>query len=178
MKSLYRSPAETDYSDEFANEANQLFARGGLAWRFEGGLIQRAMNPQVIQYVNSAQTILSDTRYAGPDEQFAQAILAFNTRPMPNYRGCVTDAVGTIEAVANIIKNTKGRTLTDLLKTEPFQSEIHGTLKNMLGNLYGYRGNASAHGQVGPSDVEIEEAEWVLGLCASTIVYFSKKFPL
>ena len=90
----------------------------------------------------------------------------------------MTDAIGAVEAVANIIAGTKGKQLSVLLDNHPFKSGIHGALKTMIDKLYGYRGNASAHGQVGESGVGFEEAEWVVGLCASTIVYLAKKFPI
>ena len=75
----------------------------------------------------------------------------------------------------NIIAGTQSQQLNRLIDREPFKSQIHGALREVIGKVYGYRGNTAAHGQVGESTVGIEEAEWVLVMCASTMVYIVRK---
>ena len=156
---------------------NEIFAREGLAWRLDGGQIQRATNPQVKENIEAAHAVLMEPRFLGPDDQFQAAIDHLNRRPNPELRSCVTECIGSVEGVANIIAGTQGKQLSRLLATEPLKSNVHGALRKALDSIYGYRGNTAAHGQGGESEIGIEEADFVLGICASTLVYLAKKFP-
>ncbi len=101
-----------------------------------------------------------------------------NQRPEPDEENCVKDAVGALEAVANIVAGTAGVQLNTMLNQEPFRSGIHPTIRQSIEKIYAYRGAAPGvgHGQVGPSVVGVSEAIWVLATTAATIIYFVAKF--
>ncbi|MDP2935755.1 MAG: hypothetical protein Q8O86_04620 [Dehalococcoidia bacterium] len=162
----------------FAQRANALFAREGVAWRFSGGSIERAYNPLVAETLEQARTLLQDPKYEGADEHFQKALDHLNRRPEPDKENCVKDAVGAVEATARIICGDPKAKLSDILGKEPFRSGIHPTLRVAIERLYAYRGDVGgvAHGQVGPSQVGIEEANWALTMAAATILYLSDKF--
>jgi hypothetical protein len=100
-------------------------------------------------------------------------------RPDPDEENCVKDAIGAVEAVANILAGSTGVQLNRLLDREPFTSGIHPTIRQTIDKIYAYRGAAPGvgHGQVGPSAVSLAEAMWVLAISAATILYFVQKFP-
>ena len=176
---VYRSLMESygkERADDFNTELNNVFYEAGVIWRMDEDRFERRHDSITEESLKAVFSVLIGPEFHGPDEQFGHAITALNARPEPNLRGCVSDAVGALEGVANIIAGTEGEQLNDLLKQSLYKTQIHGALLRVLDSLYGYRGNASAHGQVGESQVGFEEAEWVLRLCASTIVYLAKKF--
>ena len=84
-----------------------------------------------------------------------------------------------MEGVAKIIARKPDMPLSDLLKGDPFKSAIHQTLIEALDKIYAYRGAVTAHGQTGSQSryYGTEEAEWVLGMSATTMVFLSNKFP-
>lgn len=169
---------EVEEKEEFYERISAILAREGIPWKLEQGKVIRALNAQIAQQINEARVLLADPRFKGPDEQFAKAIEHLNRRPDPDEENSVKDAVGALEAVANIIAGTNGRQLNYLIRDEPFKSGIHPTIIQAVDKLYAYRGAApgAGHGQVGPAVVKIEDAEWVLATSAATIILFAAKF--
>jgi len=167
-----------EVSDELAEIINASLSREGIPWKIENGKIVRAFNEQIQSVIDEVHVLLTNPDFKGPDEQFQKAIEHLNRRPEPDEENCVKDAVGAIEGVANILCRTSGEQLNRLLNREPFQSDIHPTIKLSIDKIYAYRGAASgvAHGQVGPAVVGIEEASWVLTVSAATILYLVAKF--
>lgn len=161
-----------------SEQVNTILARDGIAWRLDGqGHVMRALNPQVARQIEEARTLLTDPRFQGPDEQFERAIVYLSKRPEPEEENCVKDAIGAVEAVANILAGTTGVQLNRLLNRQPFSSAIHPVIRQAIDKIYAYRGAAPgvAHGQVGPSVVSLAEAMWVLSISAATMLYFAQK---
>jgi len=161
-----------------SEKVNTILARDGIPWRLDHqGRVIRAFNPQVARQIQEVRTLLTNPRFQGPDEQFERAIGYMSQRPEPEEENCVKDAIGAVEAVANILAGTTGVQLNRLLDREPFSSAIHPVIREAIEKIYAYRGAAPgvAHGQVGPSVVSLAEAMWVLSISAATILYFTEK---
>jgi hypothetical protein len=167
------------YSNDFAEKVNVPLAREGIPWKMKKGKIVHSFDPQIQQDITKARVILADPRFKGPDEQLEKAIACLDRRPDPDEENCVKDAVGAVEAVANILAGTTGEQLNALLNQEPYRSRIHPTIRQSIEKIYAYRGTAPGvgHGQVGPSVVGIAEATWVLAISTATILYLVAKFP-
>jgi len=169
-----------EYSVDFSDRVNAVLSREGIPWKMEDSEVIRALAPPIQEQIREACALLTNPRFEGPDEQFKKAILCLNQRPEPDEENCVKDAVGALEAVANIIAGTTGVQLNTLLNREPFRSNIHPTIRQAIEKIYAYRGVAPGvgHGQIGPATVGIAEATWVLATSAATILYFVSKSPL
>jgi len=168
-----------EYIPAFSEKVNTILARDGIPWRLDHqGLVIRALHPQVARQIQEARALLANPRFRGPDEQFERAIGYMSKRPEPEEENCVKDAIGAVEAVANILAETTGVQLNRLLDREPFSSGIPPTIKEAVQKIYAYRGTTPgvAHGQVGPSVVSLAEAMWILSVSAATILYFTQKF--
>lgn len=163
----------------FSSSINYIFETEAISWRFADGKIERRLPEPIEQAIESTRVLLRNSRFHGPDEQFEKARDHLNHRPEPDTENCVKDSIGALEGVVNIVAGTAGKTLGQLINGEPFRSAIHGALRGAIDKLYGYRSDASgvAHAQQGPTEVGLEEAEFVLGSVASAIVYLAKKFP-
>jgi len=170
---------EGQYTNSFSGRINAILAREGMQWELENGELVRVFNPQIDKQIKEVRVLLTNPTCKGPDEQFAKALDCLNKRPQPDEENCVKDAVGALEAVANIIAGTTGVQLNTLIDREPFRSNIHPTIRQAVEKIYAYRGAAPGvgHGQVGPATVGIAEATWVLAACAATILYLVSKFP-
>jgi hypothetical protein len=178
VSSLIEQQLEEKDLKEFSERINAALAREGIPWKLENGKVVRRLHPLIAEQIKRTSVLLTDPKFKGPDEQFAKAIQHLNKRPDPDEENCVKDAVGAMEAVANIIAGTTGEQLNKLLEKEPFKSGVHPTLRQSIEKIYAYRGAApgAGHGQVGPSVVELADAEWVLATSAATILYFAHKF--
>ena len=165
-------------SQEFSERVNAILAREGIPWKLEQGKVVRRFNPYIAEQINIVQILLADPKFKGPDEQFAKAVEHLNRRPSPDEENCIKDAVGALEAVANILVGTSVKQLNDLLKEEPFKSGIHPIIRQAIEKVYAYRGAApgASHGQVGSATVGMAEATWVLVVSAATILYLVEMF--
>jgi hypothetical protein len=163
---------------EFTKMVNAVFSREGIVWKLDQGKIIRTLTPKTAQQLGQVVTLLADPRFIGPDIQFLKAIDHLNRRPEPDEENCVKDAIGALEAVANIIVGSTDAQLNDLLKKEPLKSGLHPTISQAIDKVYAYRGAApgSAHGQVGPTVVQPADAMWVLAVSGATIQYLVDKF--
>ena len=180
---LYKVIVDTfknDDPDDFAEGVNALFARENVVWRLKDGLIERQYSEEVSKTLGKTYVLLNDPRFQGVDEQFDRARRQLDKRPDPETGNCVKDAVGAMEGVAQIILGNHSVLLPKSLDTEPFKSQIHPTLRIAIEKVYAYRGDApgAGHSQVGPSKIAVEDAEWVLMFCATTILYFANKFGI
>ena len=167
-----------EYTADFSGRVNAVLTREGIPWKMEDSKVTRTLAPTIQEQIREARVLLTNPRFEGPDEQYKRAIDCLNQRPEPDEENCVKDAVGALEAVANIVAGTAGVQLNTMLNQEPFRSGIHPTIRQSIEKIYAYRGAAPGvgHGQVGPSVVGVSEAIWVLATTAATIIYFVSKF--
>ena len=164
----------------FEERMNQIFADNSVGYELKEGKIERIGAPYIDEVVTQARQVLRNPAYAGPDEQFEKAISFLNQRPNPDTANCLGDAVGAVEGLARIVTGKEKDTLSDILKKDTrFKSGIPGALLEMMQKLYAYRGDAEgvAHGQTSTDKTPaVEEAELVLGISASCMIYLAKKF--
>ena len=172
---LFGAEAVNDWNSDL----NHVFDDQGLAWRAVGPGFEKVMDDTTAGSIQAAKSILREPRFEAPNRQFALAIKQFNERPEPNLRGCVTEAIESVEGVARIIMGKPSGLLPSLLNTEPLKGGIHPTLREALIKIYAYRGDVTSHGQTEVKEewCGVEEGEWLLGMCANSIVYLSKKIP-
>lgn len=163
----------------FQIDMNKLFAQDLLAWCFEEGEIVLAQPAEITAIIEEVKGILADPRFAGPNDDFRKANGHLNEKPTPDTENCVKDAVGALEGVAKIITVQPNATLGDLLKKGRLKTDIPLHLNRLMNELYAYRSSEGgvAHGKTGESTIPIEEANFVLSACASSIAYLGQKFP-
>lgn len=176
---IYRVMHSVDLpADQLNIELNKVFNEASVAWRMTGEDFERVMDEATAAQIQAAKSILGEPRFEAPNDQFTLALTCFSERPEPNLKDSINNAIESIEGVARIISGQPG-VLSRLLDAEPLRGKIHGTLRETLKKLYAFRGDVTGHGQTG-TQVEFydaREAEWVLGMCSTSIVYLSKKFP-
>ena len=164
--------------DWLSNEMNALFARRYFGYELRDGRMERVGARAQEKAIAEARGILRDPDLSGPDQQFQKAIGFFNRRPEPDCENCVKEAVSAVEGVAQVLLEDDSLTFSQALKRLRKHKDVHPTLLVLLDKLYGYRSDAEgvAHALTGEKEVRIEEAEFVLGVSASAIVYLARLF--
>lgn len=168
---------DDQHLDDFARRIDAILAAEGIVWQLQGTVVTRRFEPVTQEAIQKAHALLAAPKYRGPDEQFAKAIGHLNRRPQPDMENCVKDAVGALEAMANIVSGTQGQQLNVLIDREPIRSQLHPTIRQCIEKVYAYRGAAPgvSHGLVGEPTVSVDEAQWVLHMVASTLVLVAGK---
>lgn len=164
-------------ASRFNAELNKVFYESGVAWRMDEDRFERVIHPEAGESIHRARLILAEPRFQAPAEQFKLALNQFNDRPEPNYKDSINNAIESVEGMVRIISGNKSGLLPQILRREPFKSNVHPTLIEALIKLYAFRGDETAHGIVEPFHVAPEEAELVLGMVTANIVYLANKFP-
>jgi len=176
-EALWKIVREED-RDALSNRLNALFTRHYFGYELRDGLMQRVGARVAEAAIGKARGILRDPDLSGPDEQYQKAIGFFNRRPEPDCEKCVEEAVLSVEGVARVLLNNHSITLSQALKRLKKEKDVHPTLVYLIDKLYAYRGDAGGvgHALTQKKEVRIEEAEFVLGISASAIVYLARLF--
>lgn len=164
--------------NHFERQVNDVLNIHHIGYRMRNGKMERVVAPSTQAEIDKAKKLLAEPEFAGAAEHFAKAIEFFGKRPKADYENCVKEAVSAIESVARIICGKPKETLSKLIPQLVQQGVLVKPLNGVVERLYAYRGDApgAAHGKTGvESPIGVPEAEFVLGLSASTINYLIRK---
>ena len=98
-------------------------------------------------------------------------------REKPDYENSIKESISAVEAICEIITETKGKeaTLGNMLKKlEDNGVEIHKGLKSAFNILYGYTSDANGirhAGDIGGLSSTFEEAKFMLIACCAFVNY-------
>jgi len=163
---------------QFDAELTQLLRAGGMGYIIRGGAIERIGGEFTDKEISKARILLREQGFEGPDIQFEKAIEFFNQLPEADSLNCVKEAVGALEGIARILSDDHKANLDDIVRKLVARNMIPKPLDQVFVKVYAYRGDVPgvAHGLVGQPKPTMQEAELVLGMCASMIIYLAKKF--
>jgi hypothetical protein len=169
--------SETAFS-ELQEKLNKILTDDGMRWEFRNGIVVPRRENAIARDIDQAQRLLNRSGFEGPNAQFAKAINHMSARPKPDTENCIKDAIGAVEGVAILLVDERNGTLSKLLKSERAKENIHPTIIGALDKIYAYRGDEDgvAHAMIDPEGAGRQEAEWILGISASTIIYLASVF--
>ena len=164
----------------YGTEANLcIYAMNGTlekhlsAYRFIGKRLVQITSDQEIAEVEVA---------LGVSRQFTQhldrAVELLSDRSAPDYRNSIKESISAVEAMCKLITGNPKATLGDALRQlENTLGTLHPALRNAFSNLYGYTSDAEGirHGMLGESDLDIEDAKFMLIACSAFINYLVAK---
>lgn len=163
--------------NELSEQANILLQEERLGFEMRDGKIEKVGSGFVDAQIKEARYLLKEPEFKGADKHFEKAVKALNVRPNPDVENCVKDAVAAIESVGRILINDDKALLDNIVKDMAKNGVIPKPLDQVILKIYAYRGDQPgvAHGMVGPSQVTIDEAEFILAMSAAIIIYLIKK---
>jgi hypothetical protein len=174
---IYDSMASHDQG-VFQASVNRVFARNRFGYEMREGRVERVGAITQDLAIEEARGILKDPDLAGPNEQFRKAVQFYSQRPLPDCENAVKDAVGAVEGLARVLFEDPSLLLSKFGNRLRESKGTHPALVQTIEKLNAYRGDAEGvgHGNAGIRAVPLEEAEYVLGVSASAIVYLARVF--
>lgn len=159
-----------------SEELERLFLEENLAFEFSEGLVRRRGRRHTEDKATRAQFVLGDNRLAGSRNHYTKALQFFRHPTKPDYENSVKEAVCAVEAAGKaLFPSAKAATLGDLTKwfSNTKDYDIPKALIKTIEGIYAYRsgGNGVGHGGAQGGAATVEVAEYVLGVCASQIIY-------
>lgn len=172
------------YYDEYNNiyrstsiyeTANSCFEHEYIGYRFVDGIIVPISDSYEIETIN--ETLKS--KYQPVYEHISKSNKLLSDRDNPDYENSIKESISAVEAICEIITETKGKeaTLGNLLKIiEAKGIQIHKGLKTAFNILYGYASDANGirhAGDIGGPSSTFEEAKFMLVACCAFINYLT-----
>ncbi len=158
--------------DKFQAELNMFFFENGIGWQVTNGRIE-VRGPEAVQEtVNSTKTLLTSTGLKTAQHELHEALVDLSRRPEPDISGAIQHSMAALECVAREVTGNPRATLGEIIKRNSVL--IPKPLDDAVAKAWGYASEHARHIREGrlPS---YEEAELVVGLCASVSTYLVKK---
>jgi len=175
IEEIYRSIPEGPVqgrAEKFEQEINSYFREEGIGWQLVAGKIEvrgEEGHEIVIQKTHHA---LRQKGLQTASAEIHEAISDLSRRPSPDITGAIQHAMASLECVARDVSGDPKATLGEILKK--FPKLIPKPLDTAIEKAWGFASEKGRHLREGrvPS---FEEAELILGLCASVSLYLTKK---
>lgn len=162
-----------DTSINFIEACNTVLKRELSAYRFVEKKLVPVTSEQEIAEINEA---LSVSRTFTPHLERALNLLA--DKKSPDYANIIKESISAVEATCKLITGDPKATLGKALeRLESKEVVLHADLKDAFKKLYGYTSDAQGirHGLVGKSDLDVEDARFMLIACSAFINYLVAK---
>jgi hypothetical protein len=156
----------------FEREVNLHFRKEGVGWQLAGGELQMR-GPEAFEVsVNRAKKTLSKANRPTAAQEIHQALQDLSKRPDPDLTGAVQHGMAALECVARETTGDHRATLGEILKRNP--DLLPKPLDQSVDKAWGYASEMGRHIREGRTP-GAEEAELIVGLCASVSDYLLKK---
>jgi hypothetical protein len=175
VETIYKEIKDTsiDNAKEFETEINEYFIDNGIGWKLTKGLIEYRSSEGNEHIIEVADKALLQSEMDTARRELKEAFSDLAKRPQPDITGAIQHSMAALEYVARKACGDSNATLGEIIKKHP--NLIPSPLDEAITKAWGYASNNARHikpGQAPPSD---EEAELIVGICASVITYLSNK---
>lgn len=171
-EAFYDSIPNSNKKQEYESELNTYFQTNGYGWKFENGqILFRGSEIEEQAFTNAVQS-LSTNQTA--QSELKLALDDLSKRPIADTTGTVQHAMAAMECFCRQKFGGTTSTLGDIIQNN--RSSFTPPLDKALEKLWGFASNHGRHVLNGGAATE-EEAEFVLNMCSSIIVYLSKTIP-
>lgn len=157
--------------------ANTILERELSAYRFVQGFLTPLSNHAEIEAIESAVSHSQNASLGGAALHIRSSIQLLGSKPNPDYRNAIKEAISAVESVAKQIMRAESATLDSALKQLSAKSDIHGALASGFLKLYGYTSDESGirHAALDEPNVGFAEAKYMVVSCSAFVYYLIQK---
>jgi hypothetical protein len=170
-QTMSESPSSYD-PEKFQAELNTFFFENGIGWQLTDGRIE-VRGPEALQEaVETAKSTLDSSGLKTAQQELHEALMDLSRRPEPDISGAIQHSMAALECVAREVAGNPRATLGEIIKRESIL--IPKPLDEAVVKAWGYASEHARHIREGrlPS---YEDAELVVGICASVSTYLVRK---
>lgn len=158
--------------ERFVSRLNDFFGESGIGWKLvDTGLEVRGSEAFEVA-LNTAKTSQQQSGHQTASNELHKAIYDLSRRPTPDITGAIQHGMASLECVARQITGDHRSTLGQILNHH--RGLLPPPLDTAVGQVWGFASNNGRHLLEG-KEPAFEEAELVVGLCASVSNYLIKK---
>jgi hypothetical protein len=168
------SPAN---KDGFIKYCNKMMERELSGYRFVGNTIAKITDENELSAIEEAIENSSVTKLSGVNLHLKSALAKLSDRKSPDYRNSIKESISAVEAISIIISGNSKASLEQALKIIEQSVGLHGALKRGFIAIYGYTSDSGGirHALLGESNIEFEDAKYMLVSCSAFINYLIMK---
>ena len=173
---IARNSPDTTINREFMKSCNRYLEKELSAYRFVGGILTPITSEEEITEIEEA---LGADFLKPVHTHLKTALSLFSDRKSPDYRNSIKESISAVEAISKLITKKPNATLGDALKKIESKVDIHVALKKAFNKLYGYTSNEQGirHSLLDESNLDFEDAKFMLVVCSAFINYLILKSP-
>lgn len=158
--------------EHFNNELNDFFVEHGIGWKLIDGHVEMRGPESFEVILKSAKETESQAGLFTASSELHQAISDLSRRPAPDPTGAIQHAMASLECVARQLTGDQQATLGQILNDH--RMLIQAPLDQAVKKTWAYASEFGRHLQEG-REPSFEDAELVVGLCASVSNYLIRK---
>ncbi|WP_047450805.1 AbiJ-NTD4 domain-containing protein [Alistipes sp. ZOR0009] len=165
-----------DEDKRFQDICNNFFKREFSAYRFVDGVIVEVNSQEEIIEIENA--LNQSDKFKPVKTHLSTALNLLSDKKKPDYRNSVKESISAVESLCKIIITNNSTTLGQALKEIEKKHNIPGSLKTAFSALYGYTSDEGGirHALLeGDSNVDLEEARFMLVACSAFVNYLISK---
>lgn len=159
-------------SEKFEEEINVYFRTAGVGWQLRSGKVEVRGSEGFEINVHNVSSVIEHCGLKTASNEIHEAITDLSRRPNPDITGAIQYSMAALECVAREMSGDRKATLGDIVKK--FDGLIPKPLDQGIEKAWGFASEMGRHLREG-REPTFEEAELVVGLCASVSAYLLKK---
>jgi hypothetical protein len=159
--------------NQFVKACNITLKKTRSAYRIIGKKIVQITSDQEIDEIEEA--LNTSKKYT---QHLNRALELFADNKAPDYRNSIKESISAVEALTKLITGRTKTTLGEALSLlENKLGSFHPALRKAFSNLYGYTNDAQGirHALLGESELDVEDAKFMLIVCSAFINYLVVK---
>lgn len=158
--------------DKFDAETNAYFAENGIGWQLSDGRLEVRAPEALQEALETAKETLQATGLRTAQQELHEALKDLSRRPNPDVSGAIQHSMAALECVAREITGNPKSTLGEIMKYHPELAPK--PLDDVIKRCWGYASEHARHVREGRV-AGYEEAELVVGVCATVSTYLTRK---
>lgn len=176
IEAVYEHSQErwADVATKWQAEINRYFVEAGVGWQLVDGILEVRGSEGPQASVNAAKAALAAESKQTAAGELHEALVDLSRRPTPDVTGAVQHAMAALECVARDVTGHQKATLGEILQRCP--GLIPKPLDAAIEKAWGFASEYGRHIREG-RDPDRDEAELIVGLCATVVTYILRKKP-
>jgi len=170
-KRMEETPFSFDY-DKFEKELNEYFIESGIGWQLKDGIVESRGSEGYETILQATDKALADLGRNTASNELHEAVADLSRRPKPDITGAIQHVMASLECVARESCGDPKATLGEILNRH--KRLIPPPLDQAISKAWGYASENARHIREG-REPSYEEAELIVGICASVSTYLCRK---
>lgn len=175
VEAIYKKMEEASFlhqPETFENELNEYFYKSGIGWKLTNGLIEARGSEGYENIIKATDRVLTEAGLNTARSELHEAFSDISRRPNPDITGAIQHSMASLECVAREACGDPKATLGEIINRH--KGLIPPPLDQAITKAWGYASENARHIREGREPV-YEEAELIVGICASVSTYLSSK---